>query len=171
MVTKRNFQGLPLVIEYKKGQIKKDKDRPFSYGWEMYADYGYIEGTISNEEGEEMDCYVGPDATTEKVYLAPMLREDPEYSIRNTVDEIKVLLGFPSFEEAKRLIDMQYGSWRVGEIMESCIDDLKEKISLERIKNSKEKLLMAAEGIGGTTSPELVITEVAVQDPRLVIQT
>lgn len=172
MPKKMNFHGLPLVIEYKKGEIKKNKDRPFSYGWEMYADYGYIEGTISNEEGEEMDCYVGPDRESTKVFYAPMLRDDPEYSgVKSEVDEIKVLLGFKDCEAAKSIINMQYGSWRVGEIMEVSLDDLKEKISLERIKNSKEKLLIAAEGIGGTTAPELNTGKEYAPEPRLVIQT
>ena len=166
MPKKMNFQGLPLVIEYKKGEIKKDKEKPFSYGWEMYADYGYIEGTISNEEGEEMDVYVGDDKSSKLVFMAHLLKEDEV-----NCDEVKVLLGFADMKAAKDLIYMQYGSWRVGEILETSLVDLKETVSLSKIKNSKEKLLMASEGIGGTTTLELNTGKVYGEQPRLVIQT
>jgi len=163
-----DFQGLKLTIEYDKGDFKQSKEDPIdgiSSGWPMYADYGYINGTISPEIGEETDCYVGPDKDSEKAFTAVLLKWDGI-----TLDEEKVLLGFKDLEAATELINLQYGSYKVHSVSEISLDDLKQKANLEQFKNYKEKLLLAAEGLPGTTSPDLDTGEEFDEEPRLVIE-
>jgi hypothetical protein len=44
-----SFQGVEIALEYYKGDTKYSDDGGDSYGWDLYADYGYIKGTVSPE--------------------------------------------------------------------------------------------------------------------------
>lgn len=120
----REFQGLPITIEYKKGDRKPSKSLiQGSYsGWVQYADYGYVNGTSSNEEGEGLDVYIGPSEDSERAFLVPLMKPgDPE-----TFMEYKLLLGFDSAKDAKDFCCYQYCEGMVGNLLEVSIDDIKD---------------------------------------------
>jgi phage-related protein (TIGR01555 family) len=82
--------GLYVVIETPKGHMRRGR------GWEveMPADYGYIR-TFHGADGDQIDCYVGPDPSSPYVYVIDQL-VTPEGSF----DEHKVMLGYNTQEEA-----------------------------------------------------------------------
>ena len=87
-------QGLTVVIEVPKGEIRYGK------GWQhrMPADYGYIEGTMG-ADGDEMDCYLGPDPASNMVYVVDQSRMDDH----SKFDEHKCMIGFLSLKEARAI--------------------------------------------------------------------
>ena len=131
---RRTFQGVPLVIEYRKGDRKGDKNDPTAYGWYMDADYGYITETVSNECGEELDVYVGPDPTSTRVFLLPLMHPDDNESFM----EYKVLLGFTNHKQAKNFGEGQYYDGMCGPIVEMTIDDLKDWRATQVTKAERE---------------------------------
>lgn len=60
----------------------------------MSCAYGFIEGT-RGADGEEYDCYVGPDPQSPLVYIIEQAAPDGSW------DESKAMLGFSSLEEAR----------------------------------------------------------------------
>lgn len=180
MATRINFKGLPLRIEYRKGETKTssgDSPAPHELGWPMYADYGYIENTVSPELGEEMDVYVGDDETSDLVFFCEILKTDDEDSYGENLgnfDEFKVLLGFPSLKAARSLMQAQYGSYKSGMIIQSSINDLKEMASLSKERNRKEKLLInLKEKASSTKVAGLVLNQYGQQErknPQLVVR-
>jgi hypothetical protein len=143
---RETFQGLPIIIEYRKGD-EKPNNEDADYGYPLYADYGYLEDTTSPEEGEELDVYLGPNPDSENAFLVSMnCKGDPDQDEgAGQFDEFKVLLGFDDYDAAEDFINNQYGSSQVGVIMETSVKDLKEEIALGKLKNQKEKLVIDAE--------------------------
>lgn len=123
---RETFQGLPITIEYRKGDLKPGKD---TYGWPMYADYGFFNNS-SGADGEDLDVFIGPDKESPRVFLLALMEED-------VFDEHKVLLGFLTFKDAELFSRDQYGSWKVGPIIEISMEDLKETLELQSPKVSK----------------------------------
>jgi hypothetical protein len=82
-----NFQGLPLVIETRKGETRRGE------GWAtvMPYDYGYLKGT-AGADGDSLDVAVGPDRGSSWAYLVDQGKlHDPK-----VFDETKVFLGYRS---------------------------------------------------------------------------
>lgn len=79
------FQGMSLAIETPKGELRHGK------GWshKMPADYGYIDGTVG-ADGDEMDCYLGPDLKSETAFIVDQNQKDNPTDF----DEHKVMLGY-----------------------------------------------------------------------------
>lgn len=87
-----SFAGLPIAVENPVGSIRL---------WpggstKMSADYGFVEGYLGGD-GEELDCYIGPDEAASEVYVVHQLRA-PDFRAH---DEDKIFLGFPSANAAK----------------------------------------------------------------------
>ena len=78
--------GLPIVIECNKGQ-KRWKDGP-----DWPSKYGFIASHLASD-GDELDCFVGDDMTSTKVFVFNHYEE-------GEFDELKVMLGFNSYEDA-----------------------------------------------------------------------
>lgn len=85
------FQGLPIVIENRKGTYREGK------GWRqlMANDYGYVCGTEAID-GDEVDCFIGPNFTSVKMYVV-----EQNFPGTDDFDEYKVMLGFNEITEAK----------------------------------------------------------------------
>lgn len=130
---KINFHGIPITIEWRKGDRKPDKHDP-EWSYLVENDYGFFDNTTSPEE-EELDVYIGEDKESERVFLASML-EDGEFA------EFKVLLGFDSRKTAQRFFECQYGECRCGPFMEMTMADLKDWIELQKPKAMKEAKLL-----------------------------
>lgn len=90
-----SFQGLPVSIENKKGSMRSGKDSN-GKGWEctLPCDYGYLKRTTGADK-EHIDCFVGPNKKSIRVYIVDQKNHDT-----GDFDEHKVMLGFPTREEA-----------------------------------------------------------------------
>ena len=100
VVKRYTFQDLPIAVENEAGSLRQWRDPGPSGGTigatTMLYDYGYIEGHLSGD-GEELDCYIGPDPAADHVYVVHQLLA-PDF-IKH--DEDKVFLGFTSADAAK----------------------------------------------------------------------
>lgn len=95
---RRTFAGLPVVVENEAGSTRQwhDRDGRESGSVVMRFDYGFIEGQVGSD-GDEVDCYLGPDEGARFVYVVHQLKA-PEFERH---DEDKVMLGFASESDAK----------------------------------------------------------------------
>lgn len=98
IVSRSEWQGLPIAIENPKGSLRtwRDEDGDETGSTLMHHDYGFIEGVLGSD-GEELDCYVGPDLGAGYVYVVHQLRA-PDFKAH---DEDKVMLGFASADAAR----------------------------------------------------------------------
>jgi len=132
---KRTFRGLPIVIEDRKGDIRKGVDpegRPWSR--EMKCDYGYIPGTTAAGDKEDLDVYLGDDENAEFAYVVEQVGPDGEF------DEYKVMLGFPTLEAAEEMYQ-QHGpdKWDgIGDIYEVPLDYLFDAVEKHQEKTAAE---------------------------------
>lgn len=101
---KVEVQGVPIWIEWKKGETRvyKDKKGVVKYERRMKADYGYIPGTLDSD-GEELDVYLGPDKTSPRAFVIKQLKKDGSF------DEHKVMIGYRTKEDAKSSYDHHMG--------------------------------------------------------------
>jgi hypothetical protein len=147
-------QGLDIVIEYPKGTFKDDTTNFLSpnSGWYMYADYGYIPGTVSNEEGDELDVFLGPDLESDVVFLISLLDEEGNFN------EVKTFVGFSDEDDAVMLMSYQYGDCRMGNVLVSTIEDFKQSCADQLGQYQKQKALKEdpsrQPGKGPTENPE-----------------
>lgn len=92
------FQGLPIAVENPAGSYRTWRDPHGEVGQtKMLHDYGYIEGWLG-EDGEELDCYIGPDANAPNVHIVHQLLA-PDFKKH---DEMKVFLGFANAGAAEQ---------------------------------------------------------------------
>jgi hypothetical protein len=99
------FAGMPIAIENPKGSTRVWRDGgpdgAITGTTEMQCDYGYVEGALGNdstdENPEELDCYLGTQEDAANVHVVHQLRA-PGFT---AFDEDKVMLGFGSADEAK----------------------------------------------------------------------
>ena len=129
----KSIRGMKIGIENKKGSYRKGKDKDGkSWKIKMNADYGYIE-SIGNKEvrgadKEHLDVYCGPNTNSKKIFV--IHQQDPE---TKKYDEDKIMLGFDSKEEAKKLYLSQYNKPGFFQSMK----ELKIEQFLEKIKSGK----------------------------------
>ena len=101
-----SFQGLPISIETKKGQVRKGQNHDGT-PWQvvMPADYGYIKGT-KGADGQHVDCFIGPLKDAKFAYI---------FHINNDAtgdyDEDKALLGFKSADACTAMLKQAYDNW------------------------------------------------------------
>lgn len=101
-----HWHGMVVVIETPKGEVRRGK------GWSqvMPYDYGYLDGQ-PGADGDSLDVCMGPDPSSEWVYLFDQDHLPP----RKGFDETKVLAGYRSAQDA--LIAFRRGHHRAGEVM------------------------------------------------------
>lgn len=97
------FQGLPISIENERGSYREGKDSD-GHMWRtfMHMPYGYIRLT-EGTDGDHVDCYIGPNKHSEKVFV--IHQQDPD---TKKYDEDKVMLGYNTAAEAKAAYIRQY---------------------------------------------------------------
>jgi len=114
---------MDISIENIKGSTRSGVDKD-NHTWKvvMKFSYGYIRGTIGCD-GEQLDCYLGPNLESEKVFIVN--QNDP---VTGEFDEQKVMLGFDTQAEAKEAYLGQYDRpGFFGSMDEMSIDEFKEK--------------------------------------------
>jgi len=120
---RKKFQGMEISIENKKGSVRKGTS-PDGKKWrtKMLIPYGYIKKTIGVDK-DHLDCFLGPDESSQQVFVVKQI--DPK---TKKFDEDKVMLGFTSGQEAKKMYLKHYDSPKYfGSIKEITVDELKEK--------------------------------------------
>lgn len=132
---RRNFRGLEISIENKKGSRRYWYD---PHGKEkgstlMHADYGYIRRT-EGTDGDHVDVYLGPNEDAPMVYIINQVKK-PEGSVKGDgrtwsgFDEQKCMLGFASAEAAKALYLKQYDDPRFfGSMKQMAFDEFASKV-------------------------------------------
>jgi phage gp29-like protein len=99
-VKRYEFQGLPIAVENLAGSLRMWREPGPDGGvlgtTTMLHDYGFIEGYLDGD-GEEIDCYIGPDAGATHVHVVHQLKA-PDFKRH---DENKVMLGFADPGAAK----------------------------------------------------------------------
>lgn len=109
-------QGLQVRIENPKGSVRKGD----GYENDQMFHYGYIVGT-DGADGEEVDCFVGPNPDSEKVFIVNQVDKDGQF------DEHKVMIGFLSVEEAKGAYLSAYEpGWVCGPISTMTVPEFKQ---------------------------------------------
>jgi len=126
-------QGLDIAIENRKGSVRKGVDKDGKpWRTEMKHPYGYIKGT-KGSDGEEVDCYVGPDDDATHAHVVHQNKDDGK-----TYDEDKVMLGFSSKAEARKAYLEHYNDPKfLGPIT---------SLPVERLKELLEKSALALSG-------------------------
>jgi phage gp29-like protein len=102
VVSRRMFQGFAIAVENPAGSIRSwyDASSREVGRTTMRHDYGFFEDHMGSD-GDELDCYVGPDESAREVYVVHQLKKPKlpggEYGPH---DEDKVMLGFPTAASA-----------------------------------------------------------------------
>lgn len=98
----KTFAGFPVVVENPIGSTRSWIDSDGTRGFTiMKAAYGYIDGAIG-ADGEEVDCYLGPNEDSPHVHIVHQNRKGGGY------DEDKVMLGFASAHAAQAYYSAHY---------------------------------------------------------------
>lgn len=98
------WQGLTLAIENKAGTTRSGK-KPNGTAWhtKMKHAYGFVDDS-EGVDGDEVDCFVGPDLDAPMVYVVHQNTVDDW----DAYDEDKCMIGFSSLEAAKAAFLMNY---------------------------------------------------------------
>lgn len=129
-----NFQGLSISIEQRVGDTRRWTD-PTGYEGEtrMFFAYGFLDGTLG-PDGDEYDCYVGPDPTAPFVFIVH--QNDPE---SGEWDEDKAFLGFPNAHTAKAAYLVHYDREDFyGSMTQMTVDEFRQKVLQTRRPGSLE---------------------------------
>lgn len=119
-----DFQGLKIRIENPVGSVRSGTDND-GHKWSttMKAPYGFIQG-VDGTDGDELDCYVGKNKTSQKVFVAHIKHPDGRY------DEDKCFLGYNTKEEVTQSFKDHYDNFHkfFGGISEMSMDEFKKHI-------------------------------------------
>lgn len=117
------FRGLDVAVETGPGGLRFWRDGDESGVSAMAWPYGYIRGTLG-VDGDEVDCFVGPDPNAAFAYVVHQRRKtDSGFS---GYDEDKVMLGFSSAAAAREAYLIHYDDpGFFGSMSTWPIDDLK----------------------------------------------
>lgn len=126
------FQGMDISIENKKGSDRQWGERPQDKT-RMKADYGYIRNTLGKDK-DHIDVYIGPNPDSTQVYVVHQNRPDT-----GKHDEDKVMLGFDSIEEAKKVYLQHIPAKWFGSIDEFEISDFKNKVIGKKVPFIKKQ--------------------------------
>lgn len=132
------FQGLPISIENERGTMRSGVNKD---GTEwctfMHIPYGYIRMT-EGTDGDHVDCYIGPNPHSDKVFIVH--QQDPD---TEAYDEDKVMLGFNSARDARKAYTRQYDRPGFFQSMTTVdMEDFKDMIKNRygmKLKKSLEK--------------------------------
>lgn len=129
-MTHTTFQGLPISIETKRGQVRSGvgaDGKPWSV--KLPADYGYIKRT-EGADGDHVDAYLGPIKDAPLVWIIDQI--DPA---TGKFDEHKLMLGFRNRGHAEQTYRAGFsdrkGGKRLGAITTMDIPTLKAWLASE----------------------------------------
>lgn len=121
-----SFAGLPLTLEYTKGDMRSGKSKDGKQWFrKMHHGYGYIRKT-KGTDGEHLDVYLGPndEVAAPSVFVVDQMK-GPDFK---KFDEQKFMLGFRDIESAKAGYLKHYPDARfLGKIKAMSMPKFKEK--------------------------------------------
>lgn len=124
------INGFDVTIERPSGSVRSGKDAS-GKEWSrvMNNTYGYIRGTES-VDGDHIDVFLGPDMNSDMVYVVDQVNTDGSF------DEHKVMMGFPSLEDARSAYLSNYeDGWQgLGNITGVALDEFKKWIDSSKRK-------------------------------------
>lgn len=118
------INGFDVTIEQPAGSVRSGKDASGKeWSQVMNNTYGYIRGTES-VDGDHIDVFLGPDMNSDMVYVVDQVNTDGSF------DEHKVMMGFPSLEDARSayLSNYEEGWQGLGNITGVTLDGFKKWI-------------------------------------------
>lgn len=124
------INGFDVTIEQPAGSVRSGKDaNGKEWSVTMNNTYGYIRGTES-VDGDHIDVFLGPDMNSDMVYVVDQVNTDGSF------DEHKVMMGFPSLEDARSAYFSNYeDGWQgLGNITGVALDGFKKWIDSSKRK-------------------------------------
>lgn len=124
------INGFDVSIEQPAGSVRSGKDaNGKEWSVTMNNTYGYIRGTES-VDGDHIDVFLGPDMNSDMVYVVDQVNTDGSF------DEHKVMMGFPSLEDARSAYFSNYeDGWQgLGNITGVALDEFKKWIDSSKRK-------------------------------------
>lgn len=124
------INGFDVSIEQPVGSVRSGKDASGKeWSQVMNNTYGYIRGTES-VDGDHIDVFLGPDMNSDMVYVVDQVNTDGSF------DEHKVMMGFPSLEDARSayLSNYEEGWQGLGNITGVALDEFKKWIDSSKRK-------------------------------------
>lgn len=118
------INGFDVTIEQPAGSVRSGKDaNGKEWSVTMNNTYGYIRGT-KGVDGDHIDVFLGPDMNSDMVYVVDQVNTDGSF------DEHKVMMGFPSLEDARSayLSNYEEGWQGLGNITGVALDGFKKWI-------------------------------------------
>lgn len=122
----RQWNNLTLIIEVLKGQNRK-VGKSSMY---MSADYGFVQGSVSMEDGDALDVFINPEAsepTSNQIYVIGMLTD-------GVLEEEKVFLDFDSSVDAKDCFLYHYDSDKLGYLYMMSLQDFEALVALRTVE-------------------------------------
>lgn len=138
------IDGMDIGIEWLKGETREYKDKKtgaVKHSTLMKADYGYIKRT-KDADGEELDCYVGPDRNSDKAFVIKQLKDDGSF------DEHKVMLGYETAGDARDSYMDHMPSKRFGSLEGMSLTEFKKTNLKEAKELAKEAGACGCHGVG-----------------------
>ena len=124
------INGFDVSIEQPAGSVRSGKDASGKeWSQVMNNTYGYIRGT-KGVDGDHIDVFLGPDMNSDMVYVVDQVNTDGSF------DEHKVMMGFPSLEDARSAYFSNYeDGWQgLGNITGVALDEFKKWIDSSKRK-------------------------------------
>lgn len=124
------INGFDVTIEQPAGSVRSGKDaNGKEWSVTMNNTYGYIRGT-EGVDGDHIDVFLGPDMNSDMVYVVDQVNTDGSF------DEHKVMMGFPSLEDARSAYFSNYeDGWQgLGNITGVALDEFKKWIDSSKRK-------------------------------------
>lgn len=124
------INGFDVTIENPAGSVRSGKDASGKeWSQVMNNTYGYIRGT-EGVDGDHIDVFLGPDMNSDMVYVVDQVNTDGSF------DEHKVMMGFPSLEDARSAYLSNYeDGWQgLGNITGVALDEFKKWIDSSKRK-------------------------------------
>lgn len=152
------INGFDVTIEQPAGSVRSGKDaNGKEWSVTMSNTYGYIRGT-KGVDGDHIDVFLGPDMNSDMVYVVDQVNTDGSF------DEHKVMMGFPSLEDARSAYLSNYEEgWKgLGNITGVTLDGFKKWIDSSTRKTkpfSEYKSVKAIEEKTNNEKPQMPLTE------------
>lgn len=124
-----NIQGLTVAIEVARGGTRSGTGKDGkAWSTQMKDAYGYICTGANGADGDKVDCFLGDDPTSERVFVIDQV--DPD---TRAFDEHKVVLGATSEDEARTIYLRNYeAGWAgLGALTEMDMAAFKEWLKTE----------------------------------------
>lgn len=157
------IDGYDITIEQPKGSVRSGVDENGNR-WEttMNNTYGYIRGTES-VDGDHIDVFLSDNPEQGNVYVVDQINQET-----GEFDELKVMYGFGSMEEAKAAYLSNYSDgWKIGPITEVSKDEFKKWINSSKRKTKPFAEYVSVKPIAGESGETVTPTEQNVSEDTI----